>query len=178
LRHHAIIDTFINSTIPDEPKNIYPLECLAECPLDVVQLGSASFGRPLTLQDATTMHVNITFIAVFVKSKQNERERAVTYTNLMRVNASSSNVDAVLVSVVSLKMELLTNNKARAAFADYGKDWQFKTISEAPSVEEIENLFENVILEASEHREQMKAVATATPLALAPKTSKSRCTLS
>jgi uncharacterized membrane protein len=36
-----------------------------------------------------------------------------------------------------------------SAFANYGKDWQFKTISDSPSVDEVEKLIESIIPDES-----------------------------
>jgi hypothetical protein len=98
LKYHAILDTFINSAVPSEARNIYPSECIPDPsgPADAEQAGSAIFERIMTVQGKSTT-VRINFIAVLDKSIQDEGQKALMDRNRGAVSVSSATVDAILL---------------------------------------------------------------------------------
>eukprot|EP01126_Amoeba_proteus_P008273 TRINITY_DN1304_c0_g1_i10.p1 TRINITY_DN1304_c0_g1~~TRINITY_DN1304_c0_g1_i10.p1 ORF type:complete len:177 (+),score=27.69 TRINITY_DN1304_c0_g1_i10:484-1014(+) len=61
LKYHAIVDSFINEKVPDEPKSLYPPSCEPTNP-DQLPEPAVEFRKNLAL-GASTVNLALTFIA-------------------------------------------------------------------------------------------------------------------
>eukprot|EP01127_Copromyxa_protea_P002042 TRINITY_DN11928_c0_g1_i1.p1 TRINITY_DN11928_c0_g1~~TRINITY_DN11928_c0_g1_i1.p1 ORF type:complete len:221 (+),score=43.47 TRINITY_DN11928_c0_g1_i1:25-687(+) len=174
LAYHSILETFVTSQVPDEPRSLYADECTpiadkAEC------MAHVDFERALQVGDQT-LQVQLKLIVVL--DINDESLCAIMDRSRGALNVHYASVDAIVILALpgeenaaclavtswmiakqlnscptyivcvddpSLAIGKHFQKTVIAAFANYGKDWHLKSISKNPSVEETETLFQQIL---------------------------------
>jgi len=100
LAYHALVDTFVNSCAPDEPRNILPDECTPD-PQDPIKLPepSVEFSKSVSTKSGP-LDVSLIFVAATgMDEKHPEKARIDRARVTLRV--SNTTVDAVVAIITA-----------------------------------------------------------------------------